>query len=200
MNDMYRKPPKGWDPTHPEGCWMDDLKSAKVPDYCVPRFTTYDNTPENAKKIGWDKLPEYCDGDLTAPKVTHDTERGIFFFREKTKGDVMEEHAKAKGIPIVKQQAIISDPADYKGLPFIPTPPEVQKVVMDMITERPDWQGENDIGNHYADQPMKVENRAMKADIQHMIEIINTSSGDNADSVLYELGQVLDKYEEESDG
>ncbi len=33
MTDWNRKPPKGWDPTHPEGCWMDDLKTAKVAKY-----------------------------------------------------------------------------------------------------------------------------------------------------------------------
>ncbi len=33
MTDWNRRPPKGWDPTHPEGCWMDDLKTAKIADY-----------------------------------------------------------------------------------------------------------------------------------------------------------------------
>ena len=35
-------------------------------------MTTYENTTENAAKVGWDRLPEYCEGDTAARYVTHD--------------------------------------------------------------------------------------------------------------------------------
>ena len=45
-------------------------------------FVTYDNTQENAEKIGWLTVPEYCFGDQTASKVTHNHDRGSFYFHE----------------------------------------------------------------------------------------------------------------------
>ncbi|QIG70716.1 hypothetical protein EVB91_165 [Rhizobium phage RHph_I1_18] len=45
-------------------------------------MATYENTPENAKSVGWNNLPEYCIGDPKAKYVTHDTRRGIFIFHD----------------------------------------------------------------------------------------------------------------------
>lgn len=45
-------------------------------------FITYENTKENAKRIGWERLPEYCEGKCSARYVTHDTERGMFIFHD----------------------------------------------------------------------------------------------------------------------
>ncbi len=44
-------------------------------------MTVYTNTPENAKNVGWDRLPEYCVGDRSAPFVIHDEVKGIFTFQ-----------------------------------------------------------------------------------------------------------------------
>jgi len=46
------------------------------------KYVTYDNTPENARSIGWESLPGYCYGDPSKPKVTHDHDRGIFIFHD----------------------------------------------------------------------------------------------------------------------
>lgn len=40
----------------------------------------YSNTPENAKLVGWDKVPEYCSGDRSMPWVRHDLTAGTFTF------------------------------------------------------------------------------------------------------------------------
>lgn len=52
-------------------------------------YITYDNTPENARRIGWGLLPEYCEGDQNAPFVTHNTDRGVWIFHTK------QEHEKS---------------------------------------------------------------------------------------------------------
>lgn len=41
----------------------------------------YNNTPENAEKLGWDRIPEYCDGDPKAPYVIYDRAKVIFIFK-----------------------------------------------------------------------------------------------------------------------
>lgn len=41
---------------------------------------TYRNTPENAKKIGWDRVPEYVSGDKNHPYVEHDHKKGTFTY------------------------------------------------------------------------------------------------------------------------
>lgn len=43
-------------------------------------MTHYQNTPEEARRIGWDRLPEHCFGDPLAPYVRHDHVRGTFHF------------------------------------------------------------------------------------------------------------------------
>lgn len=45
-------------------------------------MTTYQNTPENAKSVGWDRLPEYCCGESDSKFITHDTIAGLFFFHD----------------------------------------------------------------------------------------------------------------------
>lgn len=40
----------------------------------------YSNTPETAARIGWNLVPEYCEGDPKAEYVYHDTARGVFIF------------------------------------------------------------------------------------------------------------------------
>lgn len=40
----------------------------------------YANTPENAARIGWANVPEYCIGDLTLPTVVHDPVAGTFTY------------------------------------------------------------------------------------------------------------------------
>lgn len=40
----------------------------------------YKNTIENATRIGWIHLPEFCEGDENSPLVLHDTKLGKFFF------------------------------------------------------------------------------------------------------------------------
>jgi len=47
-----------------------------------PRFVTYENTKENALRVGWVLTPEYCLGDQMAPRVTHDHIRGLFIFHD----------------------------------------------------------------------------------------------------------------------
>lgn len=43
-------------------------------------MTRYENTPENARTVGWIHMPEYCRGDKNLPFVWHDEVRGLFFF------------------------------------------------------------------------------------------------------------------------
>ena len=45
--------------------------------------TTYDNTVSNASTVGWIKVPEYCTGDPSAAKVTHNHATGEFVFHDK---------------------------------------------------------------------------------------------------------------------
>jgi len=45
-----------------------------------PNLQQYDNTSENAVKVGWNLFPEYCIGYEKAKFVTHDSRRGIFKF------------------------------------------------------------------------------------------------------------------------
>ena len=40
----------------------------------------YENTPENAKRIGWASVPEYWVGNPNAPYVKHDDKAGKFIF------------------------------------------------------------------------------------------------------------------------
>ena len=50
---------------------------------------TYNNTPSNAKSVGWNDLPEYCRGDVAnASKVTHDHVKGLFIFHKAPEQDV----------------------------------------------------------------------------------------------------------------
>jgi hypothetical protein len=46
----------------------------------MPRFTIYENTEANARRVGWAFTPEYCFGDATLPYVKHDHVHGCFYF------------------------------------------------------------------------------------------------------------------------
>jgi len=45
--------------------------------------TTYANTLENANRIGWLLVPEYCWGLRDAAYVTHDRRLGEFIFHDE---------------------------------------------------------------------------------------------------------------------
>lgn len=43
-------------------------------------MATYENTPENAKKVGWDKVPEHVKGDKNSKYVLHNHLKGTFHY------------------------------------------------------------------------------------------------------------------------
>ena len=45
-------------------------------------LVTFRNTPENARRVGWSEVEEYCVGDQSLPWVQHDTVKGVFYFLE----------------------------------------------------------------------------------------------------------------------
>ena len=49
------KTPKGWDPKHLTGCWMDDYKSGQPIDYCEDKqaFDTLKEAMEYAVTLEW---------------------------------------------------------------------------------------------------------------------------------------------------
>ena len=44
------------------------------------KISIYSNTPEHARSVGWDRVPEYCEGNPSAAYVLHDYRRGVFVF------------------------------------------------------------------------------------------------------------------------
>lgn len=53
---------------------------AKANDMQIRDLITYINTLKNEREIGWDRVPEYCYGDLSSKFVTHDHVFGKFYF------------------------------------------------------------------------------------------------------------------------
>lgn len=43
---------------------------------------TYENNARTREMLGWGYVLDYCVGDITAPKVTHDHRRGLFIFHD----------------------------------------------------------------------------------------------------------------------
>lgn len=65
---MNRKPPKGWDPNHPHGCWMDDRKKVSV-DYAddFKSFASFDDAMDWVADKGANVVRFDADhGDWTA--------------------------------------------------------------------------------------------------------------------------------------
>jgi len=67
---------------------IDDTWDYKVVD---DKKVTYRNTPKNAKRVGWDRLEEYCIGDPAAPFVLHDHLTGVFVFVDEDGNEVEQE-------------------------------------------------------------------------------------------------------------
>lgn len=62
----------------------------------MPAF--YENTPDEAARIGWKHLPEHCLGDATLPFVRHDPREGSFIYTAASNEDDFwkEERAFAR--------------------------------------------------------------------------------------------------------
>lgn len=58
----------------------------------------YENTPENAKRIGWDRVPVM--GDPSKSFVFHAVRCGVFFFIDQAERDIVETAADDSDIRI----------------------------------------------------------------------------------------------------